>query len=80
MVCKDATTINYGKLQYKRTNITAVKLIDQSSPTVASIMEDIEFVQQRINSNTKAFKADNVTVIYIRFYCHVECIQKEKSV
>lgn len=80
MVCKDATTINYGKLQYKRTNITAVKLIDQSSPTVASIMEDIEFVQQRINSNTKAFKADNVTVICIRFYCHVECIQKEKSV
>jgi len=71
-VSKDATTVSYGRLQFKRTNITAVKLIDQSSPTVASIMEDIKFVQQRINLNTRAFKAENITVIYL--YIHLSLL------
>lgn len=64
-VYKDAHTINYGHLQFKRTNITAVKLIDPSSPTVTSLMEDLEFVQQRLNLNMEVFHADTITVIIL---------------
>jgi hypothetical protein len=67
-VCKDAHTINYGHLQFKRTNITAVKLIDPSSPTVTNIMADLEFVQQRMNLDMEVFRADTITVISI-YYC-----------
>lgn len=62
-VYKDAHTINYGHFQFKRTNITAVKLINPLSPTVASIMADLEFVQQRMHLNMKVFRADTITVI-----------------
>lgn len=66
---QDAHTIDYGHLQFKRTNITAVKLIDPSSPTVTSIMADLEFVQQRMNLNMQVFRAETITVITIFYYC-----------
>lgn len=60
---KDAHTINYGHLQFKRTNITTVKLIDPTSPKVTSIMADLKFVQQRMNLNMEVFQAETITVI-----------------
>lgn len=62
---KDAHTINYNHLQFKRTNITTVKLIDPSSTTVISMMKDLEFVQQRMDLEMKIFRTDSITVINI---------------
>lgn len=65
MMFKDAHTINYGHFQFKRTNITAVRLIDPSSATVTSMMKDLQFVQERMHLNMEAFRADTITVIKI---------------
>lgn len=69
-IFKDAHTINYGHMQFKRTNITTVKLIDPTSLEVTSIMTDLKFVQQRMDLNMEVFQAENITVItcYTHFY------------
>lgn len=59
---KDAHTIDYGHIQFKRTNITAVRLIDPTSATVDSIITDLEFVKERMDLVMEPFRADTITV------------------
>lgn len=60
---KDAHTVNYSHLQFKRTNITTVRLIDPTSPKVTSIIADLKFVQQRMDLEMEVFQAETITVI-----------------
>lgn len=65
---KDAHTINYGRFQFKRTNITAVRLIDPTSAIVNATIHDLNFVIQRMKMNVDVFQAETMTVMKIILY------------
>ncbi|XP_050427758.1 glutamate receptor ionotropic, kainate 2-like [Adelges cooleyi] len=72
----DAHTIDYSNVHFKRTNITAVRLIDPTTTTVASAMSDISFVRQRMNLDMEEFRVDTTTVNALLLYDAVNVYAK----
>ncbi|XP_050526874.1 glutamate receptor ionotropic, kainate 2-like isoform X2 [Daktulosphaira vitifoliae] len=72
----DAHTVDYSNINFKRTNITTVRLINPTTPTVNDVVSDLSFVRQRMGLDIEELNAHTTTVNALILYDAVNIFAK----